>query len=48
MGRQALERQKGSKRYDMERELTAVTEELCISGAGLFCLICQIIQGDNP
>lgn len=40
MGRQAIERQKGSKRYNMERELTAVTAELYISGAGLFCLIC--------
>lgn len=30
MGRQAIERQKGSKRYNMERELTAVTAELYI------------------
>lgn len=31
MGRQAIERQKQSKRYNTERKLTAVTAELYIS-----------------
>lgn len=34
--RQAIERQKGIKRYNMERELSAVTAELYISAAGSF------------
>lgn len=34
--RQAIERQKGIKRYNTERELSAVTAGLYISGAGLF------------
>lgn len=33
--RQAIERQKGIKRYNTERELSAVTAGLYISGAGL-------------
>ena len=42
MGRQAIERQKGSKRYNMERELTAVTAELYISWFVLLDLLEQI------
>ena len=33
MGRQALEKREGRKSYNTERELTAVTAELYISGA---------------
>lgn len=40
MGRQEIEKQKGRKRLNMERELTAMTAELYIGVAGLFCLIC--------